>query len=103
MVSGLTAFFTVSGCVVVVRRTGCFVAVVVRCVDVVVDRVVVLRAAGLVVDVAAGVDSRDAPVEREADCRLGLGEAQAANPMSASPARRILDMMVLQRLVSGAK
>ena len=84
-----------------VRRTGCFVAEVVRCVDVA-DRVVVLRAAGLVVDVAAGVDSRDAAVEREADCRLGLGEAQAARPISVSPTRRILDISPPTAWLSGA-
>ncbi|HET7249367.1 MAG TPA: hypothetical protein VFI79_05945 [Gemmatimonadales bacterium] len=92
MVSGLTAFFTVSGCVIVARRTGCFVVVVVRWVDVVVDRVVVLRTAGLVVDGVAAVDSRDADDERAADCRLGLDAVQAAKPISKSPARRILDI-----------
>jgi hypothetical protein len=91
LVSGLVAFFTVSGRVVVVRRTGCLVAVVVRCVDVVVARVVVLRAAGLGFDGVAAVDSRDEDDERAAACRLGL-ELQAAKPLSKSPARRILDM-----------
>ncbi|MGE5142254.1 MAG: hypothetical protein ACM3OA_02340 [Acidobacteriota bacterium] len=88
MVSGLTAFFTVSGCVVVARRTGCFVVVVVRRVD----GVVVLRAAGLVVDGVAAVDSRDADDDRAVACRLGLDVVQAAKPISKSPARRILDI-----------
>ena len=93
MVRGLTAFFTVSGRVVVVRRTGCLVAVVVRCVDVVVDRVLVLRAAGLVVvDGVVAVDSRDDDDERATDWRLGLEVVQAAKPISTSPTRRILDM-----------
>lgn len=79
----MTAFFTVSGRVDVVR------CVVDR--DDVVDRVVVLRAVGLVFDGVAAVDSRDEDDERAADCRLGL-EVQAARPISKSPARRILDM-----------
>jgi len=79
----LTAFFTVSGRVDVVR------CVVDR--DDVVDRVGVLRAVGLVFDGVAAVDSRDEDDERAADCRLGL-ELQAAKPISKSPARRILDM-----------
>jgi hypothetical protein len=79
----LTAFFTVSGRVDVVR------CVVDR--DDVVDRVVVLRAVGLEFDGVAAVDSRDEDDERAADCRLGL-EVQAARPISKSPARRILDM-----------
>jgi hypothetical protein len=83
LVSGLTAFFTVSGRVDVVR------CVVDR--DDVVDRMVVLRAAGLVFDGVAAVDSRDEDDERAAACRLGL-ELQAARPISKSPARRILDM-----------
>ena len=74
-----------------VRCTGCFVVVVVRCGDVVVGRVVVVRAAGLAVDDAA-VDSRDEEPERAADCRLGLDVEQAAKPISKSPARRILDI-----------
>jgi hypothetical protein len=89
LVSGLTAFFTVSGRVVVVRCTGCRAVVVDR--DDVVVRVVVLRAAGLVFDGVAAVDSRDEDDERAADCRLGL-EVQAAKPISKSPTRRILDM-----------
>ena len=104
MVSGLAAFFTVSGRVVVVRRTGCFVAVVVRCVDVVVDRVGVLRAAGLVlVDGVAAVDSRDDDDERAADWRLGLEVEQAAKPINKSPARRILDMSPPTAKSLGAK
>ena len=87
----MVAFFTVSGRVVVVRRTGGLVAVAVRCVDVVVDRVVVGRDAGLVVDGVAAVDSRDDADDRAADWRLGL-EVQAAKPINKSPARRILDM-----------
>ena len=88
MVSGLAAVFTVSGCVDVVRCAGCRAVVVGR--DDVVDRVVVLRAAGLVFDGVA-VDSRDDTDERAADCRLGL-DVQAAKPISKSPTRRILDM-----------
>jgi hypothetical protein len=83
LVSGLTAFCTVSGRVDVVRWAGCRAVVV--------DRVVVLRAVGLVFDGAAAVDSRDDDDERAADCRLEL-EVQAAKPISKSPARRILDM-----------
>jgi hypothetical protein len=83
------AFFTVSGCVDVVRCAGCRAVVVDR--DDVVDRVVVVRVAGLVLVGVAAVDSRDGGDERAADCRLGL-ELQAAKPISKSPARRILDM-----------
>jgi hypothetical protein len=83
LVSGLTAFFTVSGRVDVVR------CVVDR--DDAVDRVVALWAAGLVFDGVAAVDSRDEDDERAADCRLGL-EVQAAKPISKSPTRPILDM-----------
>jgi hypothetical protein len=79
----LTALFTESGCVDVVRCAGCRAVVV--------DRVVVLRAAGLLVDGVVDVDSRDGELEREADCRLGL-DVQAAKPISKSPTRRILDM-----------
>ena len=81
------AFFTVSGCVDVVRCAGC------RAVDRddVVDRVVVARVAGLVFVGVAAVDSRDDDDERAADCRLGL-DVQATKPISKSPARRILDM-----------
>ena len=85
----MAAVFTVSGCVDVVRCAGCRAVVVDR--DDVVDRVVVLRAAGLVFDGVADVDSRDGELEREADCRLGL-EVQAAKPINKSPTRRILDM-----------
>jgi hypothetical protein len=83
LVSGLTAFCTVSGRVDVVRCAGC------RAVDRddVVDRV----AAGLGFDGVAAVDSRDEDDERAADCRLGL-ELQAATPINKSPTRRILDM-----------
>jgi len=81
------AFFTVSGCVDVVRCAGC------RAVDRddVVDRVVVVRVAGLVLVGVAAVDSRDGGDERAADCRLGL-DVQATKQISKSPARRILDM-----------
>jgi hypothetical protein len=89
LVSGLTAFFTVSGRVAVVRCAGCR-AVVVDRVDVV-DRAVALWAAGVVCDGVAAVDSRDEDDERAADCRLGL-EVQAARPISKSPTRPILDM-----------
>jgi hypothetical protein len=85
LVSGLTAFFTVSGRVDVVRCAGCRAVVEGR------DDVVVLRAAGLAFDGVAAVDSRDEDDERAADCRLGL-EVQAAKPISKSPTRRILDM-----------
>lgn len=84
------AFFTVSGCVDVVRCAGCRAIVVDR--DDVVDRVVVLRAAGLVDDGVAAVDSRDEADARAADCRLGLEVVQAAKPINQSPARLILDM-----------
>ena len=89
MVSGLTAFCTVSGCVDAVRCVGCRTVVVDR--DDVVDRVVVVRAAGLVFDGVAAVDSRDEDDERAVACRLGL-VVQAATPISKSPTRRILDM-----------
>jgi hypothetical protein len=82
------AFFTVSGCVDVVRCAGCRAVVVDRD-DV--DRVVVVRVAGLVFVGVAAVDSRDDDDERAADCRLGL-DVQATKPISKSPARRILDM-----------
>jgi hypothetical protein len=88
LVNGLTAFFTVSGRVAVVRCAGCRAVVVDR--DDMVDRVVAW-AAGLVFDGVAAVDSRDEDDERAADCRLGL-EVQAAKPISKSPTRRILDM-----------
>jgi hypothetical protein len=65
LVSGLTAFCTVSGRVDVVRCAGCR-AVVVDRVDVV-DRVVALWAAGFVFDGVAAVDSRDEDDERAAD------------------------------------
>jgi len=71
LVSGLTAFVTVSACVVVRRADG-LVVVVVRC-------------------VLVAVDSRD-ELERAVDCRLGLEVEQAARPISNSAARRILDM-----------
>jgi hypothetical protein len=86
----LVAFFTVSGCVDVVRCAGCRAVVVDR--DDVVDRVVVVRVAGLAVDGVAAVDSRDEDDERAADWRLGLDVVQAAKPISKSPTRRILDM-----------
>ena len=92
MVNGLTAFCTVSARARVVRRACGFAVAVVRCVDVAAGRVVVVWAAGLLG--VAVVDSRDgaAAFERAADCRLGFGVEQAANPITMSPARRIIAM-----------